>query len=254
MGAARGGGTLELASGSLVIADLHLDPLRPAGIAALLRWLTRIQGAPALLVLGDLFEFWIGPVQARDEPVAAVLQALAAAVRSGTALHLVHGNRDFLLGSDFERTTGARVHPDPIVGRLPSGARAVLLHGDELATLDRSYQRLRSVLRSAPVRGLARGLPAGLSRALARRLRRRSLSAVAAKPPARMDLQAAAAGELAARHGARFVVCGHAHRFREEHLPGGVCWTVLDAFGGERDVLAVGSDGSLQPRSSALVS
>jgi cytidylate kinase len=45
-------------------------------------------------------------------------------------------------------------------------------------------------------------------------------------------------------------VCGHAHRFRRESLPGGARWTVLDAFGGARDLLCVSETGELVAGSS----
>ena len=58
------------------------------------------------MILGDLFDYWIGDDAA---PAAApVVAALAAASRSGQRVLVMHGNRDLLVGSDFARTTGAR--------------------------------------------------------------------------------------------------------------------------------------------------
>ena len=62
------------------------------------------------------------------------------------------------------------------------GARLRLLHGDQLLLDDVGYQRLKRVLRSAPLRLLARHLPAALSHALGRRIRKYSSRAVQAKP------------------------------------------------------------------------
>jgi len=236
---------IELAPGCRVIADLHLDPERRDSWQAFERFLSELASAapPALLVLGDLFETWIGAGQAREPETAALLDALAARVRAGTALHVVHGNRDFLLGREFERASGGRVHPLGVVGRLASGRRVLCVHGDEFATRDRSYQRLRRTLRSRPVRWLANALPYSWKRSAARGLRRRSKSAVAEKPAATLQLQPDAALAWAARHGAAFVLAGHAHRFRDEALAGGVRWIVLDAFGGERDLVVAAHDG-----------
>jgi len=255
---------VALGAGTRVIADLHLDPEARGPWQAFEAWITALADAPALLVLGDLFEYWTGPGQARLPEYARLFELLRARVAAGTALHVLHGNRDFLLGSAFERAVGARVHPDGLVGLLPGGRRALFLHGDELATQDRSYQRLRTVLRSAPVRLLAGAAPGFLSRAAARALRRRSRVAVAGKPPASVELQPAEARDRLARAAAAELVCGHAHRYREELLEGGGRWRVLDAFGGTRDVLRVGADGALvvegsaraplQPRAPALSS
>jgi UDP-2,3-diacylglucosamine pyrophosphatase LpxH len=58
-------------------------------------------------------------------------------------------------------------------------------------------------------------------------------------------MQESACRELAAQHRARTVVCGHAHRYRDETLADGTRWIVLDAFGGAKDVLEVGPGGEL---------
>ncbi len=239
--AARAGPSeLALLPGSLAIADLHLEGSRPDGLAGFEHWLESLRGVPLLCILGDLFEFYVGPAQAREPDCSRVLSALADTVRSGTEVHLVHGNRDYLVGLELERNWGIRVHPQGVLGELEDGTRALLIHGDELATLDRGYQRLRRLLRSKALRALAQGLPYGVTRRLARGLRRQSRRAVAVKPAARMTLQTSAAAALAARHRARLLVCGHAHRFRDERLDGGHSWFVLDAFGGERDVVEFG--------------
>jgi cytidylate kinase/UDP-2,3-diacylglucosamine diphosphatase len=245
---------VALPAGARVIADLHLDPLARGPWQAFEGWLARLE-APALLVLGDLFEYWTGPGQARDPAYAPLLAALRARAQAGTELHFLHGNRDFLLDERFARAVAGRVHPHGLLGRVPGGGRVLFLHGDELATRDRSYQRLRRVLRSPLVRAVATATPAALSAATARALRRRSRSAVAAKSPAYVELQRDAAEAWCVRHAAGELVCGHAHRFRQEALPGGARWTVLDAFGGERDGLRVTAGGALAvegSRSSSL--
>jgi cytidylate kinase len=240
---------VTLCPGTRVIADLHLDPRAPAAGRAFLEWLAGLE-APALLVLGDLFEYWFGPGQARAPGMAELLAALAGRARAGTELHFLHGNRDFLLGPDFARGVAGRVHASGLIGVTPRNERALFLHGDELATRDRAYQRLRAVLRSPPVRACARAAPARLGAALARALRRRSRRALAAKELATVELQESSASAWCRRHGARWLVCGHAHRYRRVRLEDGAQWIVLDAFGGAQDVLRVGADGALVPEAS----
>jgi len=263
MSAARALPVVPLLPGSRIVADLHLDVLdepRPEGF---LDWLGRIRGAPRLVILGDLFEFWVGPAQVG--PAGGVLAALRELVEAGTAVDLVPGNRDFLLDRSFERASGARVRPRGLVGRLtaeaePGGGaggegaaterRVLLIHGDELCTRDRGYQRLRRVLRSAPVRWLAPRLPEGVATRLARRLRGASRRAVAQKPRPETELPPAEAAARARAHGCRSLVCGHAHRFRDEPLEGGGRWLVVDAFGGRRDALRVSPGGELRVEGS----
>ncbi|MDP6538865.1 MAG: hypothetical protein QF410_04890, partial [Planctomycetota bacterium] len=140
---------------------------------------------------------------------------------------------------------------DGLLGRLAGGERALFVHGDELCTRDRAYQRYKRIVRTRPVRSLAAVLPTSLGRALGRRLRRASRKAVAAKAPAYKALQPAAARDLAAAAGASTLVCGHAHAARDERIAGGPRWIVLDAYGGERDQLSIDGGGRLELVSSS---
>lgn len=244
--------------GTRVIADLHLDLADESGSAGFLSWLAGQPGMPALVVLGDLLDVWVGPAQARMPGARALLDGLRDLVAAGTELHVVHGNRDFLLDRSFEERTGARIHRRGFVGvvdRATAGLparRIVLIHGDELCTRDRAYQRLRKIIRSRVVTTLAPRLPLPVATRIARALRRVSVRALTAKPPAKKSIQEAAARWNALVHQADTVVCGHAHAYRDMRLPTGPRWIVLDAFGGERDVLDVDPDGELRLRRSCV--
>lgn len=243
---------LEFPAGSLVITDLHLDLEREEQLSPFLAWAEAAAGVPRVLILGDLFEVWFGMAQGRSPGGARVLGALANLVSGGTAVEVIPGNRDFLLGSRFETATGASVRLGGVVASLPDRSRVLFLHGDELCTLDVGYRRLRRVLRCAPVRTIGPRLPAFVGAWAGRRLRRASRRALAAKPPAEAELQGDAAREHAREAEADIVVCGHAHRFRDVLLgPEGPRWIVLDAFGGERDSLEVTGEGTLRPLSSS---
>ena len=88
------------------ISDLHLDAQHPATLRALQDYLERTR-ADAVLILGDLFEVWVGD-DAIEEPgsfegqVCALLRQAAARRPTG----FMHGNRDFLIGNGFARATG----------------------------------------------------------------------------------------------------------------------------------------------------
>jgi len=236
---------VELAPATRVIADLHLDLGRADGAERFLRWLGSISDLPRLVVLGDLFDVWVGPAQERMPGAPAVLDALRDRVGRGTKIDVVHGNRDFLLDATFEARTGARVHPHGLIGRIDRSAeggpdeRVVLLHGDELCTRDKAYQRLKRVIRSRPVAGVAPHLPLPVATFLARALRRTSVRALETKPPDSKLLQEAACRWHAYAYDAGTIVCGHAHAYRDMRLAAGPRWIVLDAFGGDRDVLEV---------------
>lgn len=228
-----------LEPGTLVIADLHLDVEDPGTIEPFVAWLGRARGAPRLIVLGDLFEFWIGPAQLGSPHARSVLSAIRDLVASGTAVDVVPGNRDFLLDRHFQDASDARVRQDGMVGRTAAGERVLFLHGDELSTFDVGHQRMRRVLRSGPIRWLAPRLPRRVAYSIARRLRRASRSATREKEAAVMEMQPDAVRVEAARHRAEVLVCGHGHVFRDEALEGGLRWVVLDAFGGRNDTLVL---------------
>lgn len=229
---------LPIEPGTLVIGDLHLDPLGGAEAEAFAAWLGALRGCPRLIVLGDLFETWIGRKQLRLPGSAAVIAALRACVERGTALDVIPGNRDFLLGVDFERWTGGRVHAGGLVGEF-AGGRLLVLHGDELCTKDVSFMRMKRVLHSRLARGVLPRLPFFVLRWLAGRLRAASQRAVPRKPSAEKAMQSDAARAAAAAAGADVLVVGHAHAFRDERLPGGLRWLVIDGWGGARDTLVL---------------
>ena len=237
-----------LPEGSLIIADLHLDPAGDERVEGFCTWLRSLSGIPALLVLGDLFDVWVGPVQARLAGSGSVVRELAAFTSRGGWLGIVPGNRDFLLDASFEHATGAELFPGGLTGRLGSdaGPRALLLHGDELCTLDLAYQRMKRVLRSGPLTWVAKRLPLPVARFAAGRLRRVSQRAVPQKPIAEKSMQESACFSFASEANVDTLICGHAHLFRDERIPGGPRWIVLDAYGGARDCLRVGPDGDLR--------
>lgn len=237
---------VDLAGPATLIADLHLDPFDPRRCERFAAW-ARAQDTPRLVVLGDLFDAWVGPAHERAPGARAVMGAFRELAARGEVL-VLQGNRDRLLGESFERGSGARVLRDGAVGLRPDGGRVLLLHGDELCTRDRAYQRLRRVLRSAPVQWLGPRLPLWISRRVARRLRRASERAVALKLPEEKAVQPDAALREAAARGCATLVCGHVHAARDEALAGGgdappLRWVVLDAFGGRRDALRVSAAG-----------
>ena len=96
----------------LLISDLHLSQERPLITDRLFEFLTdEAPTATALYILGDLFDYWVGDDELRTpsgDPIAGqVVSALHALAQGGTALYVMQGNRDFLLGSDFFSACGA---------------------------------------------------------------------------------------------------------------------------------------------------
>jgi UDP-2,3-diacylglucosamine hydrolase len=203
-------------SRTLFISDLHLSSDQPQVSAQLFRFLAgTARGADALYILGDLFEVWLGD-DALDAPDGErlpreVADALHALQQAGTAVLLMHGNRDFLLGAGFARACGARLIDDPTLLTL-GGETVVLMHGDTLCTEDVAYQKFRVLARSKPFQDEFLSKPLAERRTLAQAYRAKSEQVKRATPQDIMDVTPIAVEEAFRRHAASRLIHGHTHR------------------------------------------
>ena len=198
-------------SDTLIISDLHLSQHRPDTVALFLHFLReRACGAGELYILGDLFDAWIGDDNILP-PVPEVVQALRQLTDGGCKLSVMHGNRDFLLGSDFARATGGKLLPDPFVADL-GGETTLLMHGDLLCTDDLEYQQARKLLRSPEfIRDfVSRTIEERVQ--LAAEYRRRSGEVVSLKSADIMDVNQQTVERYMREHQVRRLIHGHTHR------------------------------------------
>jgi len=195
----------------LFVADLHLDPSRPAATECFLRFLAGpARDAGSLYILGDLFESWCGDDAAGAHELE-ILHALKRYNTAGCQHYFLRGNRDFLVGSGFATATGAALLDDETLIELDQH-RILLMHGDTLCTDDHAYQRYRRIVRSPSVQSIFLALPVSLRSGIAAYARRRSSRENSGKPPAIMDVNPAAVIDVLRRHGARLLIHGHTHR------------------------------------------
>jgi UDP-2,3-diacylglucosamine hydrolase len=196
---------------TLFISDLHLDPATPAIAQQFGRFLEgEARTADALYILGDLVEAWLGD----DDPSPAareLVRNLRALTDSGVACFVMHGNRDFLIGERFCRDTGSTLLDDGTIVDL-YGEAVLLMHGDALCTDDRSYQRLRRIVRNPAIRWILGHLGLNQRRRLAERLRAGSRAHVGATAPEIMDVNRDAVASAFRAAGVRTLIHGHTHR------------------------------------------
>ena len=194
----------------LFIADLHLDPARPAALHALAGFLAGpARKASALYILGDLFEAWIGDdARPADDPVAPALRALAD---QGTRVFLMHGNRDFLLGRAFAQAAGAELLDEPVVISIDN-ERVGLEHGDALCTDDTAYQAFRAQVRDPDWQRGFLALSVAERLEQARAARARSGEDMATKAEAIMDVNPAAVTTRFRDLDVARLIHGHTHR------------------------------------------
>jgi len=192
------------------ISDLHLAPERPATLRRFFRFMQGdAPGHRELVILGDLFEFWIG--DDASSSAKPVIDALAAASSSGQRVFLMHGNRDPLLGHGFAHAAGATLLADPIVAEV-AGTTTLLSHGDAWCTRDVAYQQFRAMVRDPEFqRGfLAKSVEERITVAKSARLvsdTEKSLKAMDI-----MDVTPEAIGAALKNAGVRRIIHGHTHR------------------------------------------
>jgi UDP-2,3-diacylglucosamine hydrolase len=196
---------------TLFISDLHIDASRPAIIEQFLKFLeSEAKDAAALYILGDLFESWIGD-DAPDAAQSAAIAGLHALTSHGVPCFVMHGNRDFLISSEFCRMSGARLLPDPVLITL-YGEAVLVMHGDALCTDDRAYQRLRATVRDADWQRQFLALSISSRRALAGAARAGSQAHTATMETAITDVNDATVAAALRASGSATLLHGHTHR------------------------------------------
>lgn len=227
-----------------LVSDLHLCDALPKTFAAFTHYLNSTT-ADAVLILGDLFEVWVGDDMA-DQGFERDCVAMLARAAQKRSLGFMVGNRDFLAGPALLEHAGFLHLPDPTLFTA-WGQRLLLSHGDALCLSDEPYQAFRTEVRSAAWQ------TAFLSRPLAERLRIAADIRHASKTRRQFDgamdadldtpetlrwLEAAASNVL---------LHGHTHRPARHDLPGGAQRHVLSDWdldhAARADVLRISAAG-----------
>jgi UDP-2,3-diacylglucosamine hydrolase len=211
------------------IADLHLQAGDPATFKAWLRFLRKTD-CDALLILGDLFEVWVGDdvLDTQDATpdhsfARACCDALSECAQR-MPLYVMHGNRDFLLGPSFYARTSTHPLLDPTL--LDWGRhRWLLSHGDAWCLDDRDYMRFRTEVRTAAWQQTFLARPLAEREAVGRQLRdqseaRKRDSRVPGSTITYADVDTATAEKWVQTTGAQVLVHGHTHRPAEHLLAG----------------------------------
>ncbi|MDK9557493.1 UDP-2,3-diacylglucosamine diphosphatase [Marinobacter sp. M216] len=201
----------------LFISDLHLEESRPDITEAFLDFLTnKAMGVERLYILGDFFEAWIGDDE-RTPLQEKVASALKEVNESGTAIFLMHGNRDFLIGEDFCNRAGATLLDDPTVVDL-YGTPTLLMHGDSLCTADVEYQKFRANMRNPQWQQMILQRPLADRQQMARQLREISMAKNQGKEETIMDVTPEEVVKEMEAHGVQRLIHGHTHRPAEHQL------------------------------------
>lgn len=215
----------------ILFSDLHIGDLDSAvfvNFRRLLEDTARAALESRVIILGDLFEFWIGPRQLASAAGAGVAEVLQDCSARGLSITILVGNRDFMLDQKFAQQTGVRVVAGGLSFRLGESV-CLALHGDELCLNDRPYQRSKPYLRHPMTRGILRMLPLGLALRLGQKVRAKSMISTAQGDTSRFaPVEEAVAEAFAA--GFDRLVFGHIHAAARGMRGSGGEYCILPAF------------------------
>ncbi len=208
-----------------LLSDVHLHADMPRTFAA---WRQHLLTTPAdaVLILGDLFEVWVGD-DAAGSGFAADCVAVLRAASQRRMLGFLPGNRDFLVGDALLADAGMQRLADPTVLRA-FGQRWLLSHGDALCIDDTAYQQFRQRVRSPAWQQAFLAQPLVERDRQARAMRDASAAHQADQGPANWsDVDDSTAADWLAAAGCHTLIHGHTHRPATHALPGGGSRVVL---------------------------
>ncbi len=210
-----------------VIADCHLGgPGGPAeGLVTQLEELPQ-RGCRQLVLLGDIFQIWVGNRRLETPDVHRLLPALKRLSEQGVRVDYIEGNRDFFIAdspyAQVFTTIGTELTFEV------NGVRYLAVHGDGLNDRDRQYLFWRWLSKSPPVRGAVRWLPGLVARPMSSM--ERQLARTNFKHRVRIPEEAIiTCGERRLREGYDVMLLGHFHRPRTWQVAGGEI-RLLDAW------------------------
>ncbi len=151
------------------------------------RLIERLAPSDTVVIMGDLFDFWVGYRSVVPYCYLPILSRLHALSLKGITIHYTEGNHDFFVGPFFTDFLGAQVHTGPWE-LAHSGLRIYVAHGDQVNSRDRGYRLLRRVLRSLPVRLIRHFVPPFVIERIARTMSRASRTYTDTKKDDRVGL------------------------------------------------------------------
>jgi len=201
----------------LFISDLHLSSERPHSIELFLNFVRdEAVKAEKLYILGDFFEVWTGDdyILPEFEPVIEALKGLTS---GGTPVFIMHGNRDFTIGEEFENKTGCTLLDDPTIIDL-NGTKTLISHGDTLCTDDIEYQKFRQKVRNPQWIQQVLSLPIEERISLAKSIRSDTREKSSQKSEEIMDVNQSAVEEIMRKCNVQQLIHGHTHRPKQHTL------------------------------------
>lgn len=214
---------LSLKANVYLASDIHLGPSIPRTNQAFYQFLEHAAAqADSLILVGDIFNYWIGDDVAIQHPEPWLVEAISnlQSFAKQKPLYLVHGNRDFLIGQDLAKLIGATLLADQTLLEV-ANQRVYLSHGDELCTDDKGFMFFRAWTRQSWLQKLFFKLPMKWRINIANKARKKSKEKQAA--PAfdhhKSDVAQSAVTAIFEQHPElNGMIHGHTHKPQKHHL------------------------------------
>jgi UDP-2,3-diacylglucosamine hydrolase len=199
---------------TIIVSDIHLGAVPAETERGFRAFLDHVAThAAALLINGDLFDFWFEYRHVILREHFRVVAKLADVVEAGVPVTFVGGNHDAWGGSFLRELVGMRMVEGPLEMQL-AGRRALVAHGDGVGGGDLKYRALKRVIRSRTAIGAFRVLHPDVGRGialLASRTERKAGTLDEATRGRAAYIQAWGEQVLRDRPELDLVVAGHAH-------------------------------------------
>lgn len=194
-------------------SDIHLGANNPKTAQSFFGFLDRASAqAGALLLLGDIFDVWIG-----DDWLTKPAPWLSECVdrlrhtSQKCPLWIGRGNRDFLMGEPLARSLGANLLADQFILSV-AGHEYFTTHGDEFCTNDRAYQRFRRAVRNRWIQKAFLSLSLKTRANIAQKARHQSMKSQQLDTDARLDVCEQAIAKTLQAQDLQTIIHGHTHR------------------------------------------
>jgi UDP-2,3-diacylglucosamine hydrolase len=198
------------------ISDLHLQESRPDITKAFLEFLDDTASkAEKLYILGDLFEAWIGDDDQNN--FISEIQAALLKTNKTTKIFFLHGNRDFLIGTEFASSSGFELLHDPTIEEM-FGNNVLLMHGDLLCTEDHDYQDFRKTSRDPKWQDEFLNKSIQERQEIALNLRTISKEATEIKKDEIMDVSTTEVIRIMEESSVNLLIHGHTHRPKSHNI------------------------------------
>ena len=202
---------MQISSKSIFISDIHLTQNNELIKNSFFSFLDNFpEEVNNLFIVGDLFDLWIGD-DFRNELVEDLHLKLRKITNNKKNIFFFHGNRDFLVGESFCKTSNIKLIHEPTVFEF-FGYKTLILHGDQLCTEDVDYQNFCKIVRNEQWQSefLSLSIPERLK--IAQNVRKESLVSLANKDDYIIDVANQTVLEYFEKYGVTRMIHGHTHR------------------------------------------